>query len=206
MRTNHLFAASAIAVMLVATVPAQAQRLGGAGYGALSARQGVVSANGFSRVRAGASGEASVSAAGGAGVSTQRTPRVDTAAKVVEHDTVRSAEAVKGGTEATGRGAVQTAASSTARAATGVNGTTAATENAVGRANLTAAGQGGVQAGKLSTANESAGGFSGGRETQNAPAGTSSGGKPASTQTSSGNGAAPAEVNASAAVQGSVSH
>jgi hypothetical protein len=205
MRTNHLFASAAIAAVLVATAPAQAQRLGGGVHGGLSARQGATFAEGFGRVHGGAGGEASASATGRAGVRTQQTDRVGTAAKAGAHDSVRGAQTVKGDAQATGRGAMQTGASGGARAESDGKATTAATADSVGHANLAAVGENGVQAGKLSARTESAGAISG-RGAQNAQGAASNGGKPASTQTSPPKSAATTDVSTSASVQGSTSH
>lgn len=204
MRTNHLFASAAIAAVLVATAPAQAQRLGGGVHGGLSARQGATFAEGFGRVHGGAGGEASASATGRAGVHTQQTDRVGTAAKAGAHDFVRGAQTVKGNAEATGRGAMQTGVSGAAKAANG-KATTAAAADSVGQANLAAVGESGVQAGKLSTGSEFAGTISG-QGAQNAQGAASTRGKPASTQTYPPKSTATTDVSTSASVQGSASH
>ncbi|HEX4388461.1 MAG TPA: hypothetical protein VH109_07530, partial [Steroidobacteraceae bacterium] len=177
MRTNHLFASAAIAAVLVATAPAQAQRLGGAVHGGLSARQGATFTDGFGRVHGGVGGEATASATGRAGVRTQQTDRVGTAAKAGVHDSVRGAQTIKGDAEATGRGAMQTSVSGAAKANNEGKATTAATADSVGRANLPTLGESEVQGGKLSARGESAGAISG-RGAQNAQGGA--GGKPAS--------------------------
>ena len=199
MRTNHLFASAAIAAVLVATAPAQAQPLGGAVHGGFSARQGATFADGFGRAHSGANDEASASTTGRAAVRTQGTERVDTAAKTGEHDSARTADATKDNVLAASHGALQTAASGAAKAETGANSTTAATADSLGRTSVTAAGQGRVQAGSMSAGSEVAGVVSG-RGAQNAPVGASSGGKPALTQTSAVNGAVTTDAGTSASV------
>jgi hypothetical protein len=205
MRTNHLFASAAIAAVLVAIAPAQAQRLGGGVHGGLSARQGATLAEGFGRVHGGLGSEASESVTGRAGVRTHQTERVGTAAKAGVHDSMRGAQTVKGDAEATGRGAVQTGVSSAAKADNDRKATTAATADSVRQANLGAVGETGVQAGKLSDRSEFAGAISG-REAQNARGAASTGGKPASTQTYPPKTTATTDVRTSASMQGSASH
>ena len=205
MRTNHLFASAAIAAVLVATGPAQAQRLGGGVHGGLSARQGATFAEGFGRVHGGVSGQASSSATGRAGVRPQQMERVGMAAQTGAHDSVRGAQTIKGDAEATGRGALRAGVSGAAKADSDAKATTAATAQSVGQANLAAAGESGMQAGKLSSGTKSAGAVSG-RGAQNAQGAASTGGKPASTQTYPPKGAATTDASASASVQSSASH
>jgi len=204
MRTKHIFASAAIAAVLVANVPAEAQLLGGGARGGVTGMQGATFGGGFGPLHGAMSEQASASTAGRAGIHAPGTERVNTAAKAGEHSAVRGVETVKGKMEATSRSAVRTGVSDADQAQRGAKATTAATANSFGPSSLTATGQGGVQVGQLSTGSDLAGGFSG-QEAQTTPAGASNDSKPASTQKSPAHGAARSDTGGSASRQSSTS-
>jgi hypothetical protein len=171
MRTNHLLASAAFAAVLVVTVPAHAQLLGGGMHGGVTSMQAATFGSGIGTRGAAASGQTDASDSARAGGRVHGVARGDRTAKAAAQATGRDVRGAKTDAAVAGRQSVATgnAAMGTTRAAAGTAAATSAS----------AAGQGEAQARHVDTAGAVAGGLSVTEEPRKAKADSS---KPSTNQ------------------------
>jgi hypothetical protein len=152
MKTNHLLASAAFTAVLVVTLPAHAQLLGGGMHGGVTSMQAATFGSGTGTRGSTASGRTDVSDSAGAGGRVHGVGRVDRTAKAAAQATGRDVRGAKTDAAVAGRQSVAAgnAAVGTTRAAAG---TAAAT-------GVSAAGQGEAQARNADTAGAVASGLS----------------------------------------------
>jgi hypothetical protein len=165
MKRNHLFASAAIGAVLAATLPAQAQILGGGTRGGVSGMQTATFGGGFGAPHGAARSQTDLSASGRARGQVDGLGRLDRTAKTGTQQAARDAGRAKADTAVAGRGAVSAGKVEATKASDAALGTTRAAAGSTAAASATAAGQGetpvrkvdalGAVAGGLSTAEES---------------------------------------------------
>jgi hypothetical protein len=161
MKRIHLFASAAIGAVLVVTLPAQAQILGGGMHGGVSGTQAAKFGGGFGTVRSAASSQTDLSASARAGARADGLGRLDrTAAKTGTQQAARDAERAKGDAVVAGRSAVSAGEFEASKASDAALGTTRAAAGSTATASVTAAGQGQAQVRNVDTAGAVAGGLS----------------------------------------------
>jgi hypothetical protein len=160
MKRNHLFASAAIGAVLVATLPAQAQILGGGMHGGVSGMQTATFGGGFGTLHSAASSQTDLSASAGARGRVDGLGRLDRTAKTGTQETGRDAGRAKADAAVAGRGAVSAGEFEATKASDAALGTTRAAGGSTAAASLTAARQGEVQVRNVDAAGAVAGGLS----------------------------------------------
>jgi hypothetical protein len=150
MKRNHLFASAAIGFMLVATLPVQAQRLGGGLHGGVSSIQSAR----LGPTRDSVNSQTDLSASARAGARVDGLGRADQTAKTGLQEAGRDAGRAKADAVVAGRGAVGASESATSRASDTAFG---ATRVATG---VTATGQSEARVRSVDTTRAVAGGVS----------------------------------------------
>jgi len=156
MKRNHLFASAAIGFMLVATLPVQAQRLGGGLHGGVSSIQSARLDPTHSSVNS----QADLSASARAGARVNGLGRADQTAKTGLQEAGRDAGRAKADAVVAGRGAVGASESATSKASDTAFGATRAAAGATAATSATATGQSEARVRSVDTTRAVAGGVS----------------------------------------------
>jgi hypothetical protein len=160
MKRNHLFASAAIGAVLVATLPAQAQILGGGMHGGVSGMQTATFGGGFGTPRSAVSGQTDLSASARARGRVDGLGRLDRTAQSGTQQAARDAGRAKADAAVAGRGAVSAGEFEATKASDAALGTTRAAAGSTAAASLTAAGQGQAQVRNVDAPGAVAGGLS----------------------------------------------
>ena len=161
MKRNHLFASAAIGVVLVVTLPAHAQVLGGGMRGGVSGMQAARFGGGFGTVHSAATSQTDLSASGRSGARVDGLGRLDRTAKTGMQEAGRDAGRAKADALVAGRSAAGAGESEASRASAAALGTTRAAAGSTAATSVTAAGQGEAQVRSVEAAGGIAGGLSG---------------------------------------------
>ena len=156
MKRNHLLASAAFTAVLLVTLPAHAQLLGGGMHGGVTSMQAAKFGGGIGTRGSAASGRTDVSDSARAGGRGPGGGRVDRTAKAAEQKSGRDVRGAKTDAAVAGR---RSAAAGDAAGDAAV-GTTRAAAGTAAATGISAAGQGEVQARNVDTAGAVAGGLS----------------------------------------------
>lgn len=150
MKTNHLFACSAIAAVFVAMAPAHAQLLGGGLRGGVSGMQSATLGGGFAPARGSFNDQTAASVSGHASAPTHAIDRASKAAKSGANEGRQPGERLKMDAVTTGR-RVEDISASEAATADGVANAAVNRTAASAATGVTTATQSETSAGKVST-------------------------------------------------------
>jgi len=160
MKRNQLFASAAIGAVLVVTLPAHAQTLGGGMHGGVSSMQSERFGGAFGPMRSAATSQTDLSASPRAGARVDGLGRVDRTAKTGTQEAGTDAGRAKTDAVLAGPGAVGAGESAASKASDPARGATRAAAGATAATSATAAGQGEPQVRSVDAAGAVAGGLS----------------------------------------------